>query len=124
MFPFNRLRVSRTKYRIRPRKDSRRASLQFEALENRLALAAPFQPIGSAFPSIGYDTHGAEVILTIGPGGNVSVSAPSGQGPYDGIEDTYFGVVNLPNSGVILNGLKVNGSFIFGFDADGIAPNP
>jgi hypothetical protein len=91
--------------------------LRVKALEDRNLMSA-FQPAGTPFPKIGADTK-PSVIFTIGPGGALTTTK-TGQGPYDGIEDTYVGVVNRAGSGVIVNSLTVGGASIFGFDGDGI----
>ena len=69
-------------------------------------------------PTFGSDTDCA-LIITINPGGSLSVVA-TGQGPYDGIEDTLLGVVN--NSGVAQASIHISSTnlSIFGFDGDGI----
>jgi RHS repeat-associated protein len=81
-----------------------------------------FQPAGSPFATIGFDTVPG-IIITIGPGGTITTTS-SGQGPYDGSDDTYVAVVNQANSGVAVQSLQVSsdaGLPIFGFDSDGIA---
>jgi hypothetical protein len=67
-------------------------------------------------PPTGLDT-GAEFLITW-DGSMFSISAPSGEGPFDGIDDTLFGVQN--NSGAALASLSLSGSNIFAFDGDGI----
>jgi hypothetical protein len=67
-------------------------------------------------PPTGNDTTGAEFLITWN-GSTFSLSAPSGQGPYDGIEDTLFGIQN--NSSSALMSIKLSGPNIFGFDGDG-----
>ena len=70
-----------------------------------------------AFPSFGADT-GPGIIFVFGAGGAVTTNV-TGQGPYDGNDDSYIGVVN--NSGSSLAGFTLSGtSAIFGFDGDGI----
>jgi len=54
--------------------------------------------------------------ITIGPGGSATVVAPSGT--YDGVEDVAYNVIN--NSGATLQGIRVTGTGIAGFDTDGI----
>ena len=71
----------------------------------------------AAFPAYGADT-GPGIIITFGPGGAIS-SVATGQGPYDGIEDTYVGFVN--NSGHTVNGINLASAGIGGFDGDGLA---
>lgn len=60
---------------------------------------------------------GCNIVITIGPGGALSVSVKDNT-PYDNSEDILVGVVN--NSGATVNGLSLSGNDIFGFDADGI----
>src|SRR5947209_17447917 len=67
-------------------------------------------------PPVGADTD-CGTIITISNAG-VSVSS-TGQGPYDGIEDTLVGVVNNSNLPIHALGLK-SAQAIFGFDGDGI----
>ncbi|HEV3341679.1 MAG TPA: putative Ig domain-containing protein, partial [Pirellulales bacterium] len=79
----------------------------------------PFQAVGTPFPAIAADS-GPAIILTIGPNGVVTVTS-TGQGPYDGSDDTYVGVVNEASSGVAVQSMQLSGNTtIFGFDADGI----
>src|SRR5438876_782339 len=70
-------------------------------------------------PAFGADTDCA-LIITINPGGSLSVVHVGGQGPYDGLEDTLLGVVN--NSGVPQASIHISSTnlTIFGFDGDGI----
>jgi hypothetical protein len=70
----------------------------------------------SQAPPTGSNT-GAEFLISW-DGTTFSVSGPSGQGPYDGVEDTLFGVQN--NSSAPLFSIALSGSNIFGFDGDGI----
>jgi hypothetical protein len=70
----------------------------------------------SQAPPTGNDT-GAEFLITW-DGTNFSISAASGEGPFDGIEDTLFGIQN--NSNAPLMSINLTGSNIFGFDGDGI----
>ena len=63
------------------------------------ALATVFLPVGA-------NPLGPEFIITFGPGGAIStalipVYGGSDPGPYDSVEDTYFGVIN--NSGSPIN---------------------
>jgi hypothetical protein len=74
----------------------------------------------------GNNTLGPEYIITAGPGGSFStvvnpIYGGSNPGPYDGVEDTYFGVIN--NSGATLSSIFLSnpGVDIFGFDGDGIS---
>jgi len=69
-------------------------------------------------PSVGADTTGCGLLLTINPDGTVSV-VESGQGPYDGIDDTLVGVRN--NSTATIPKLSLTGTTQpFAFDGDGI----
>ena len=71
----------------------------------------------SQAPPVNLNT-GAEFLITWN-GTTFSISAPSGEGPYDGIEDTLFGVQN--DSSLPLFSLFLSGANIFGFDGDGIS---
>jgi hypothetical protein len=77
-------------------------------------------------PAFGNDSDCGTVITITGSGSSVSFT---GQGPYDGIEDTLVGVVNNSSytinsinlsSGFTIGGLTFGGQNIFGFDGDGI----
>ena len=72
------------------------------------------------YPSIGNDTLGPALIITLNPDGSGSIANGPGvaQGPYDGVEDTYIGLEN--NSGQAVGSVSLSGSGIFGFDYDGI----
>lgn len=74
-----------------------------------------------AYPSVGADTLGPALIITLNPGGTGTVTNGPGfaQGPYDGVEDTYIGLEN--NSGQAVSAITLSGAGIFGFDSDGIA---
>src|SRR5271166_3375931 len=79
-----------------------------------------------AFPGVGNDTNGPTLLITLGTGSTATLGAgPSSQGAYDGVEDTYIGVVN--NSGVTVNSIILSApaaTGIFGFDGDGIGVQP
>jgi len=81
-----------------------------------LLLATPGS-LHAAFPSIGNDTLGPDVMITFNGTTLTTAYNVHGQGPYDGIEDTYVGVTN--NSSTTLLGFSLAGSNIFGFDGDG-----
>ena len=83
------------------------------ALSSNSAKAAGY----SQGPPAGFDT-GAEFLITW-DGTTFSASAPSGEGPYDGIEDTLYGIQN--NSNAPLLSLFITGANIFGFDGDGVS---
>jgi PEP-CTERM motif len=90
------------------------------AIATVIAAASAFTISNSAsaapFPAINGHTPG--FVITLGPGGTSNV-APTGQGPYDGIEDTYIGVVN--NSGGPVPSIPISSTLqIFSFDGDGI----
>jgi hypothetical protein len=97
-----------------------RSTLLTTAMVAAAALAFTSQTASAAnvCPAIGVDTN-CGVIVTVGPGGAIS-SVLTGQGPYDGVEDTLIGVIN--NSGAPLSTLgKITATTdIFGFDGDGI----
>jgi hypothetical protein len=76
---------------------------------------------------------GPALIITLLPGGTIAVtpgpSAAAALGPYDGIEDTYVGVIN--NSGQTVTAITITASrvgtpltSVFGFDSDGIGAPP
>lgn len=67
-------------------------------------------------PAVGDDTDCGVVITITSTGASVT---STGQGPYDGIEDTLIGVVNNSNIPVTSIDLK-SGLAIFSFDGDGI----
>jgi PEP-CTERM motif len=77
----------------------------------------------ATFPSVGANPLGPEFIITENSNGSfttaVNPAYSSDPGPYDSVEDTYFGVIN--NSSSVLHSITVsapNGPF--GFDGDGI----
>ena len=81
------------------------------------ALAAATAASATSWPSYG-DDSGPGVIITYNAGGTITTTN-TGQGPYDGIEDTYIGIVN--NSSRTITAINLNSSQpIFAFDGDGI----
>jgi Peptidase_C39 like family len=76
-------------------------------------------------PPIGQDTSAA-ILLVIDPDGTLRVKTDPSQGPFDGIEDTLFGVQN--NSAKTILAIPIKSSMaIFGFDGDGfdtVDPHP
>lgn len=68
-------------------------------------------------PAVGADTDCAIIITVTDSGATVSFT---GQGPFDGIEDTLVGVVNKSKLPLRSLGLT-SGSTIFGFDGDGLS---
>lgn len=72
-------------------------------------------------PSLGSNTAGCAVLITVGSGGSLSILLnPTNSQPYDGSDDALVGVVN--NSGASLSSLRLSasGSGLFGFEGDGI----
>src|SRR5215831_15400282 len=69
-------------------------------------------------PAAGSDTN-CGITITLNSNGTATVTA-SGQGPYDGLEDTLVGIVN--NSGGTVNSVTLKSNLtIFGFDGDGVS---
>lgn len=76
-------------------------------------------------PNIGANTAGCAVLITVGPGGALTVQLnPTNSSPYDNADDALVGVVN--NSGGALSSvnLSATGSNLFGFESDGICSPP
>jgi hypothetical protein len=80
-------------------------------------------------PAIGSNPNGPEYLITYNANGTfttgLNLTYSSNPGPYDGQEDTYFGVVN--NNAGVLHSLFLSGgpgSNIFGFDGEGIGTYP
>ena len=104
-----------------------------------IGAAALVLTLGSAsasqtFPGIGDDSagytgtgatglDGPALIITLNPGGTGTITnGPNAGIPYDGVEDTYIGLVN--SSGQTVNSVLLSAPHsvgIFGFDGDGIA---
>lgn len=81
------------------------------------ASATAFAPPFGQCPAVGYDT-GCGILVNV-TDGQVQILADSGQGPYDGSDDTLIGVVN--SSTATIHALSLSsGTDIFGFDQDGI----
>lgn len=75
-----------------------------------------------AFPGIGNDTSGPDIIITLNANGTATITS-SGQGAYDGSDDTYVGVIN--NSGGTVKSITLKSNTdIFNFDGDGIGSSP
>jgi PEP-CTERM motif len=71
--------------------------------------------------SVGSNPSGPSLIITANSDGSFTTTAGPSSGPYDNVEDTYFGVVN--NTGAPLTSLFLTaaaGTNEFGFDGDGI----
>ncbi len=90
------------------------------AIVASLALASGAYATNNAFIAFGNDTA-PDVVITVGAGGSISVAYGQNNGPYDGVEDTYVGVIN--NSGSAFTSLAISSAFsdVFGFDGDGEA---
>ncbi len=90
------------------------------AFATPLLIASPASaaPLFTQCPAIGQDT-GCGILITINPGGGLTVQQDPSQGPYDGVEDTLIGVQN--NSGVAQPKVHLTtNADAFGFDGDGI----
>ena len=74
----------------------------------------PFLPLGAPFPAIGDDTEPA-IVITFGPGGAMTTTY-TGQGPYDGEDDTYIAVVNAKDSGIAVQSIRLSSSDLMGYD--------
>jgi hypothetical protein len=73
--------------------------------------------VAGVCPAIGADTDCATIITITDQGATIT---QTGQGPFDGVEDTLVGVVN--NSSKPITGLGLESFLdIFGFDGDGLA---
>jgi hypothetical protein len=76
------------------------------------------------FPNFGQDTAGPSLLFTYTDSGATTTSNPAygtAAHPYDGAEDTYFGVIN--NSGAPITTIPLTSSLdIAGFDGDGMTP--
>jgi hypothetical protein len=70
----------------------------------------------SAFPSYGADV-GPGIIITVTDSGTTTTF--TGEGPYDGSDDTYIGVINNSSHDISTLG-TLTGTNIFGFETDGI----
>jgi hypothetical protein len=83
------------------------------------ALADNF--LGVNWPTIGADTHPG-IVFVIDAMGNVTATDGM-QGPYDGVEDTYVGVINNspnPVSSLTVSSTSSPALQLYGFDGDGI----
>jgi hypothetical protein len=81
----------------------------------------------ATFPPLGNDTLGPQFLITFNANGSITTSNGPGfsQGPYDGSDDTYFGVINNGTTSLSSFNLMATGppSDIFHFDLDGVV-NP
>jgi hypothetical protein len=96
-----------------------------------LRSTAAFLPIsvgllGMSLTSAGAATYGGAIGLDTGPGEIITVTnigatvSSTGQGPYDGSDDTYIGVLNNSSSAISSLTLSCGSNGCFGFDGDGI----
>jgi hypothetical protein len=67
-------------------------------------------------PINGTFTTDCNLIVTFNADGSISTSGIGGN--YDGVEDALIGVIN--NTAHAISNFNISGSFIFGFDGDGI----
>lgn len=79
-------------------------------------LASSGAALAGVCPAVGRDTDCGIIITVTDIGATVSFT---GQGPYDGIEDTLVGIINQSSRALRSIGLRSTKS-IFGFDQDGI----
>lgn len=69
-------------------------------------------------PNVAGDTAGCGLLIVLNASGTPTITA-SGQGPYDGHDDTTVGVLN--KSGVAIASMALTSTLdIFGFDGDGV----
>ena len=90
-----------------------------------MALGLSSTARAAVFPGFGNNPQGPEFIITQAADGSFSTALnpaySSDPGPYDGTDDTYFGVIN--NSSTTLHSLNLSaaaGVPAFAFDGDGI----
>jgi hypothetical protein len=73
--------------------------------------------------SVGLNPAGPQYLITYNADGSFTTGLnpaySSNPGPYDGIEDTYFGVINN-NAGTLTSIFLSSPTDIFGFDGDGL----
>ena len=98
----------------------KRVSLGMAAVAACLSIGAVSgQGASTICPAIGDDHNpGCGIVITINSDGTATVTA-TGQGPYDGSDDTLVGIVN--NSAAAISSVSLSSSTdIFGFDGDGL----
>jgi hypothetical protein len=88
-----------------------------------LALCAGTTARADTFLGVNWTAFGASphpaIVFTINANLTVTTTIAPGVGPFDGIEDTYVGVIN--NSAITVNSFVINGPAGFvAFDLDGI----
>jgi hypothetical protein len=78
----------------------------------------------AAFPGFGNNPSGPEFLITFNADGSIATTLnpvySTAPGPYDGSDDTYFGVINNSNSAISSFHLASATQNIGGFDNDGI----
>jgi hypothetical protein len=78
----------------------------------------------AAFPGVNDNPLGPEFLITFNADGSIVTSLnpvyTTDPGPYDGADDTYFGVINDSNSAISSFHLASATQQIAGFDGDGI----
>ncbi len=77
----------------------------------------------AAFPGFGNNPLGPEYLITFSDSGVTTMLNPvytTNPGPYDGSDDTYFGVINNSSSAITHFALSSATLDIAGFDGDGI----
>jgi hypothetical protein len=78
----------------------------------------------AAFPGVNDNPLGPEFLITFNADSSITTALnpvyTTDPGPYDGADDTYFGVVNNSNSAISSFHLSSATQQIAGFDADGI----
>jgi hypothetical protein len=102
---------------------SRKLVLGFLAAAS-LGLAASSASAVVPFPGAGANPSGPEFLITVAADGSISTALnpaySSDPGPYDSVEDTYFGVINNSSTSLASLHLSNPGVDIFGFDGDGV----
>jgi hypothetical protein len=78
----------------------------------------------AAFPGVNDNPLGPEFLITFSANGSIATALnpvySTDPGPYDGSDDTYFGVINNSNSSISSFHLTSASQQIAGFDGDGI----
>jgi hypothetical protein len=86
-------------------------------------IATPSKASAASFaqcPAVGADTLGCQFLFTVNADGSITTQiANPDQGPYDGVEDTLFGVQNNSSSPVPFFDFSDSGTDLFGFEGDG-----
>jgi hypothetical protein len=88
----------------------------FSSFTAAAAIAAASPAYAGTCPAFG-SAADCNLLVTINSDGSLTITNPD-PNAYDGSEDQLVGVIN--NSASTINSLNLSGSFIFGFDGDGI----